>query len=145
MEEMNEMNVAAPCGIFCGACRAFLLNKKDLFEVRGYKQGCIGCRIRFKKCAFIRRDCPALRNKEIDFCYECKSFPCNKLKKLDSTYRERHNVHLIENLKRIKKVGYKKWIKEQEELYACPECTGEICIHDKECYDCGLKINPNKN
>ena len=37
-----------------------------------------------------------------------------------------------------------KWLKEQEALYSCPECGGEICVHDEECYDCGKKHNPNK-
>ena len=37
---MGENNLAAPCGIFCGACRQYLLKKKDLLEKRGYKQGC---------------------------------------------------------------------------------------------------------
>lgn len=139
-----DINLAAPCGIYCGMCRAYLVKKKDQLEQRGFKQGCDGCRIRFKKCAFIRRDCPALLKKEIDFCFECDKFPCQNLKKIDKGYRERWSVSLIENLKRNKEIGVEKWLQEQEELYSCPECKGEICIHDEECYDCGNKINPNK-
>jgi len=51
---------------------------------------------------------------------------------------------MINNLKRIEKIGAENWLKEQEELYSCPQCGGEICVHDAECYDCGKKINPNK-
>ena len=58
-------------------------------------------------------------------------------------YVERWSVSLIENLKRIRKIGADKWLKEQEKLYTCPKCGGEICIHDTECFDCGNKINPN--
>jgi len=140
-----DNNLAAPCGIYCGACRQYLLLKKNLLEERGYKTGCKGCRIRNKKCAFIRRDCALLRNKEISFCYECDEFPCQKLQKIDSQYQEKYYVNLINNLNRIKKIGFEKWLKEQEKLYTCPECGGEICVHDAECYDCGKKINPNKN
>ena len=50
---------------------------------------------------------------------------------------------MTENLKRIEEIGLEKWLQEQKELYTCPECGGEICLHDNECYDCGLKINPN--
>ncbi len=140
-----DINLAAPCGIYCGMCRAFLVKKKDQLEQRGFKQGCDGCRVRFKKCAFIRRDCKPLLKKEIDFCHECDKFPCQNLKKLDEEYRERWSVNLVENLKRIKEIGADKWLVEQKELYTCPECGGEICLHDTECYDCGLKkINPNK-
>ena len=63
---MIDNNLAAPCGIYCGACRQYLLWKKDLLEERGYKIGCKGCRIRNKNCAFIRRYCPALKKKELE-------------------------------------------------------------------------------
>ena len=142
---MVDNNLAAPCGIYCGACRQYLLWKKDLLEERGYKMGCKGCRIRNKNCAFIRRDCPALKKKELDYCYECEQFPCQKLQKIDSLYQERYSVNMVENLKRIEEIGVEQWLQEQKELYTCPECGGEICIHDAECYDCGNKINPNKN
>ncbi|MHA2391614.1 MAG: DUF3795 domain-containing protein [Promethearchaeota archaeon] len=141
---MVENNLAAPCGIYCGACRQYLLWKKDLLEERGYKTGCKGCRIRNKNCAFIRRDCHALKKKELDYCYECEQFPCQKLQIIDSQYQERWSVNLVENLKRNDEIGVEKWLQEQKELYTCPECGGEICIHDTECYDCGKKINPNE-
>jgi hypothetical protein len=140
---MVENNLAAPCGIYCGMCRQYLALKKDLLEEKGLKWGCQGCRIRHKNCTFIRRDCAPLRKNEIAFCYECEKFPCQNLKKIDKIYRERYSVYLIENLKRIKEIGVEKWLQEQKELYRCPECGGEICIHDVECYDCGNKINPN--
>ncbi|MHA2034903.1 MAG: DUF3795 domain-containing protein [Promethearchaeota archaeon] len=140
---MVENNLAAPCGIYCGACRQYLLLKKDLLEARGYKVGCKGCRIRNKNCAFIRRDCSALKKKELDYCYECDQFPCQNLQKIDSQYRERWSVNMIENLKRIKDIGVEQWLQEQKKLYTCPECGGEICVHDTECYDCGNKFNPN--
>jgi hypothetical protein len=139
-----DINLAAPCGLYCGICRQYLVLKKDLFEERGLKQGCKGCRIRHKNCAFIRRDCHALKKDEIDFCYECEKFPCDNLKKLDKGYRERWSVNLIKNLEKIKEVGAEEWLEEQRRLYTCPECGGEICIHDTECYDCGLKYNPNE-
>ncbi|MFX1453947.1 MAG: DUF3795 domain-containing protein [Promethearchaeota archaeon] len=140
---MVDNNLAAPCGIYCGACRQYLLLKKDLLEERGFKVGCRGCRIRNKNCAFIRRDCPALRKKELDYCYECEHFPCQNLQRIDSQYRERWSVNMIENLKRIEEKGVEQWLQEQRKLYTCPGCGGEICIHDTECYDCGNKINPN--
>jgi hypothetical protein len=139
-----ENNLAAPCGIFCGACRQYLLLKKDLLEKRGYKIGCKGCRIRNKNCAFIRRDCQVLRKKEIEFCFECDKFPCQNLKNLDKNYQENYYLSPIVNLKRIKIIGTDKWLQEQEKLYTCLKCDGEICVHDSECFDCGNKLNPNK-
>jgi len=65
--------------------------------------------------------------------------------RLEDIYQERYQVSLIGNQERIKEVGTKIWLQEQQELYTCPECGGEICLHDAECFDCGLKINPKKN
>ncbi|NVM37427.1 MAG: DUF3795 domain-containing protein, partial [Candidatus Lokiarchaeota archaeon] len=124
---MVDNNLAAPCGIYCGACRQYLLWKKDLLEERGYKIGCKGCRIRNKNCAFIRRDCLALRKKELEFCYECENFPCQKLQKLNAYYHEKYSVNMVNNLKKIEEIGVEKWLKEQEEFYTCPNCSGEIC------------------
>lgn len=139
-----ENNLAAPCGMYCGACRSYLLLKKDLLKERGRKSGCKGCRIRNKNCSFIKRDCLMLRKKKIEFCFECDKFPCQNLKNIDSRYQEKYFLSFIGNLKRIKIIGAEKWLQEQEKLYTCPKCNGEICIHDAECFDCGNKLNPNK-
>lgn len=140
---MTSNSLAAPCGIYCGSCRQYLALKKNLLEEKGLKLGCKGCRIRNKNCAFIRRDYSKLKYKEINYCFECVDMPCNNLKKIDDIYMERYSLSLIKNLIRIKEIGEKLWLQEQKKLYTCPECGGEICLHDNECYDCGLKINPN--
>ena len=140
---MYEKNLAAPCGVYCGACRSYLLLKKDLLEERGYKSGCNGCRIRNKKCSYIKRDCALIRKNEIEFCYECNTFPCSNLKRLDEMYSKRYGVSQIKNLKRLQEVGFEQWIQEKEKLYQCLDCGGEICVHDAECFDCGNKLNPN--
>jgi len=139
---MVENNLAAPCGIYCGACRQYLLKKKDILEERGYKQGCDGCRIRNKKCTFFRKNCSKLWKREVEFCYECEEFPCDNYDRLQSIYLERYSVNMIGNLKRIKEIGVKNWLREQKELYTCPECGEEISIHDGECYDCGFGYHP---
>ena len=94
--------------------------------------------------AFIRRDCPKLRKNELEFCFECNNFPCSNLDKLDKTYQKQYQVSLINNLKRNEEIGTEKWLKEQEKLYTCQDCGGQICLNDEECYDCQKKINPNK-
>ena len=112
--------------------------------MRGFKTGCEGCRIRKKNCAMIRRDCSALKRGGLEFCFECGNFPCQNLEILDAKYQEKYFVSIIENLKRIEEIGAAKWLQEQQKLYICPECGGEICLHDEECYDCAMRINPNK-
>ena len=141
---MKDTDLVSRCGLYCGTCRAYLLEKKNLFEEKGYKAGCNGCKIRNKNCAFLKKQCAPLRKGEYEYCSECDEMPCANLKKLDTRYKKGYGVSLIENLKRIREIGDEKWIKEQIELYKCPECGGEICIHDEECFDCGYEYNPNK-
>ncbi len=136
---MSKINIdlIGPCGFYCKSCRHYLARSEGMLQQKGLKQGCEGCRVRDKNCAFIKRDCPSLRKKDIDFCFECKDFPCENLEKLDNRYRTRHHVSLIGNLKRIKKVGVDQWLEEQQAKFKCPKCGGMMSIHDNECYTCG--------
>jgi len=56
-------------------------------------------------------------------------------------YSSRFNVDLVDNLLRIKKIGVKEWLEERENKWRCPVRGGNICVHDRECYDCGYKID----
>jgi len=91
--------------------------------------------------AFIKKDCALIRKQEIEFCFECNNFPCENLIKLDQRHYRDDNLSMIDNLQRIKKIGVKQWLKEQERKWTCQKCGGNICVMDKECYDCGYKID----
>lgn len=137
---LNEINLAGPCGFYCGTCRHYLARSKGLLEERNLKHGCQGCRIQDKKCAWVKKDCVLLRKKQIDFCFECEDFPCDNLKELDQRHVRDDGVSLIGNLLRIKEIGVEKWLEEQEKAWTCPQCSGNLCVIDKQCYDCGYKI-----
>ena len=85
-------------------------------------------------------DPESLRKKELDFCFECQDFPCENLKSLDSEYQSRYKTSLINNLKRIKKIGVDKWIDEQVQLFTCVHCGANTSIHEEKCYFCNQKI-----
>ncbi|MBN2089286.1 DUF3795 domain-containing protein [candidate division KSB1 bacterium] len=136
-----EINLAGPCGFYCGTCRHYLARAKGLLKEKNLKHGCQGCRIQDKKCAWVKRDCALLRKKQIDFCFQCKDFPCANLKKFDQRHRRDDNLSPIDNLLRIKKIGTAQWLQEQADEWSCPQCGGNICIIDRECYDCGYKID----
>ena len=86
------------------------------------KKSCSGCRLEDKQCAFIKKDCKKLSNKEIKYCLECKDFPCENLKELDKRYRSKYEMSMIENLEYIEKNGINKFIKNEEERWKCPGC-----------------------
>ena len=139
-QEISELNLAGPCGFYCGTCRHYLARAKGLLKEKNLKHGCRGCRLQDKNCAFIKKGCALIRKKEIEFCFECKDFPCANLKKLDQRHLRDDNIHMIDNLHRIKKIGAKQWLKEQEDKWSCQKCGGNICVMDRECYDCWSKI-----
>ena len=140
-QKFLEINLAGPCGFYCGTCRHYLARAKGLLKEKNLKHGCQGCRLQDKKCAWVKRDCALLRKKQIAFCYECKDFPCANLKEFDQRHRRDDKLSPIDNLLRIKKIGAEQWLKEQEDKWRCPQCGGNICIIDRECYDCEYKID----
>ncbi|MDG6229396.1 MAG: hypothetical protein QCH96_05470, partial [Candidatus Thermoplasmatota archaeon] len=85
----------------------------------------------------IKKYCKKLTKKEVDYCYQCSDFPCSHLEKIDTLYRERYNMSMIENLEFIRDNGVKEFLKQQEKKYKCPDCNGVICVHNKICYSCG--------
>jgi hypothetical protein len=58
-------------------------------------------------------------DKNIDFCVECKEYPCAELKEFQA--KMPHRIELWDSLKRIKAAGYKAWYTEMIEHYSCPK------------------------
>ena len=129
-----DSELIAPCGMNCAICRSYLLAK------------CTGCRIRNKKCAFIKKRCEdnlKLLKGEVDYCFECQCFPCEALRKLDYNYHERYGMSMIDNLRLIKEKGIHQFILTQNRRYSCPECGHMISVHDQKCLYCGRKYETN--
>lgn len=129
----------APCGMNCGICVAFFG-----YTLKGEKRKhhCSGCRSRNSnslsraRCAFIKEQCDKLAAEQIEYCFECADFPCANLKTLDTRYRNKYGMSMIENLNYIKANGIKQFLKNERKRWKCPECGGTICVHNKTCYVC---------
>jgi len=123
----------APCGMNCGICVAYfgytMTGKKR-------KHACNGCRTRKSRCAFIKQQCGKLATNKIEYCFECEIFPCDFLKVLNSRYRAKYGMSMIENLRQIQAEGIHQFLKNEQERWKCPTCRGVICVHDKKCYAC---------
>lgn len=72
----------------------------------------------------------------IHFCYDCSSFPCNVIKRLDKSYQQRYQVSLIEGAMRLKAVGAHQYLREESEKWQCDDCGGVISLHDRMCSIC---------
>ena len=126
----NTNLLIAPCGMNCTLCYAYQRNKNK----------CPGCRIdaskpisrvicKIKTCKFFGDD-------ENSFCYQCESFPCKNLKKLDKRYRNKYYMSMVDNLEYIRKNGLKKFIRSENIRWACKSCGGSICVHKGACINC---------
>lgn len=131
-----KKELIAPCGMNCCICIAFLREKNK----------CIGCRgsdknkpVTITQCRI--RICSKLNSK---FCYDCKDFPCGKLNHLDKRYRTKYHLSMIENLKAIQTNGIRQFLRQQAEIWKCPDCGKVICCHNGICYSCGLEKLRNK-
>jgi hypothetical protein len=129
----------APCGMNCGVCKAYLAYSRGVPKQKGKVSHCTGCRARDKKCAFIKRDCRKIREKQIRFCYECANMPCERLAKLDAHYSARYDMSMVENQKTIREKGMDEFLKGQAEKYRCPKCGDVVSVHDNKCYACGYQ------
>jgi hypothetical protein len=66
------------------------------------------------------------------------------LKHLDKRYRTKYGMSMIENLENIRGFGIRRFVASESARWACPECGGMICIHNRYCYRCGKSSNKMK-
>jgi len=132
-------DLVAPCGMNCGICKAYLAYSRGVPRKRGEVIHCTGCMARNKNCAFIRKGCEKIRKQQIRFCHECANMPCERLAKLDSQYRVRYGMSMVENLKEMRDKGIDSFLESQHEKYKCPSCGDIVSVHEGRCYQCGYQ------
>jgi hypothetical protein len=136
--EMEE-KLIAPCGMNCGLCANHLAMTHDLNKKGFKKKYCSGCLPRGKNCLFMQKQCDLVGKGLVRFCYECKDFPCRRLKDLDKRYRTKYHLSMIENLELIKKQGIEKFLEKEAAKWQCPECGDAICCHNGLCLNCDIE------
>lgn len=118
-----DKNCIAPCGMNCGVCSIYL---RDTNKCPGCASGrkvnnrCIKCGIKLCK------------KRKGTYCFECDTFPCERLIRLDTRYREKYGMSEIENLKTIRDKGIAYFLKQEEKKWISSE--GTFCVHDKKRY-----------
>lgn len=116
----DRSNLVAPCGIDCGLCELYLARDNDqLFSAlvgKGIPSHLIPC----DGCRTIEGDCPVIAGKcathecvtenELDFCFECDSFPCVMFNPArDKADILPHNLKVF-NLGVIERLGLEEFI-----------------------------------
>jgi len=136
MKNSFSQKLVAPCGMNCNVCSGYLALQNDV-KSRGIRMPyCTGCRPRDKKCAFLKKRCEHLLNHDVQFCYECREYPCKKLRAIDTRYQTFFRMSLLENLTDIKENGMEKFLRTQKEKWRCTTCGGVICCHNGLCFQC---------
>jgi hypothetical protein len=144
MKTAIDPALIAPCGMNCALCSGYLALKNDIKNKGIRLINCPGCRPRNKKCAFLKGHCSKLSKGEVTFCFECASFPCDRLRTIDNRYRSRYRMSMIENLNFIKENGMEKFLEDQEETWKCQNCGELISCHNGLCFNCDLEKLKNK-
>ena len=128
---LGEIPLIAPCGMNCGICRVYL--RKD--------RKCPGCRgddtsklVSCLRCAI--KNCETVKVNRSGFCYECETYPCERLKHLDKRYRTKYKMSMLENLGFIKANGLTAFAAKEKERWRCAKCGGVICVHKGYCLQC---------
>lgn len=129
MPDNIENIMLAPCGVNCMVCYKHLLPKKSC---QGCNQGdgdkpqhCLNC---------SRKNCD--KHEGNIYCFQCKDYPCVRIKSLDKTYSSKYNVNLIQNAQYIKENGMEDFMRKETERWTCPNCGGIISQHDATCSEC---------
>lgn len=78
-----------------------------------------------------------MANGNSGFCFTCDEFPCKLLLHLDKRYRTNYGMSMIENLTDIKNLGIRRFVKNENEKWTCPDCGAMISVHRPYCLACG--------
>lgn len=122
----QERELAAPCGLYCGACPLYKAqSNKELDRKLASRLGlsvkdarCSGCRAYQGLIAVMGEpvcetyECAT--SKGLDFCYQCDDFPCSKLAPYADRASEISHNTKIYNLLLIQKKGIESLTREAD-------------------------------
>jgi hypothetical protein len=134
-KELTMLYLIAPCRMNCGICRVYLRERNTCNGCRGDNQHkahhYITCSI---------KNCDLLTKTTSGFCFDCKKYPCTRLKNLDTRYRLKYRMSMLDNLENIKVEGLEKFTDEEKVRWTCSSCGGMICVHTGYCIHCKKEI-----
>lgn len=111
---MDEIALAAPCGLFCGECEYIDEKCKGCGQVQGKP---------FWAETFGVEVCPlydcSVNRKQIEHCGLCDEFPCETFTSLRDPSLSDEDAEMLlwmrrQNLLKRKEVGTETWLKERE-------------------------------
>ncbi|MBN1678741.1 MAG: DUF3795 domain-containing protein [Anaerolineae bacterium] len=135
MSETDGFIFDGYCGLYCGACPAFLATRRG--ETIDGKQ-CKGCKstVLMGWCA----QCPlkaCAQEKGYDSCAECDSFPCAPMTAFIEDQEYPYHGLVPGDIETIRAIGIPAWLAEQAERWRCPACGTPFAWRMTTCPACG--------
>jgi len=125
-------DLIAPCGMNGRPCRAYGRENNPCRGCHGVddlkSKSAVSCRI---------RNCEPIKAGIVRYCFECQQYPCSALNHLDNRYTTKYGMSVIDNLEKMKHAGMERFIGQEKERWACPQCGEIICVPNVACADCG--------
>lgn len=92
MSYLKKYNGRIPaCGIFCGGCPNYIRTKRC----------CKGAEHNIERCNRCKSFHLCCKDREIEYCYQCSSFPCARFKRFRQNWLK-YGQDMIENQKLLK-------------------------------------------
>ena len=136
--------LAAPCGLYCGACSVYVAYKSNdmklkekvapIFGVTVDQISCEGCFSEklFKYCQTCSiRDCAL--EQDLEGCYQCRDFPCHFIHVFPT---EAGRKIMLRSVSRWRELGTRRWMEEEEKRYHCLNCGHRVLRGAKRCANC---------
>lgn len=156
MIPQEQQNLAAPCGLYCGACSIYVAGRRGDSKrleqiarvmaeylgrpVEGKDLACEGCLS--EVIALQCRDC-VLRacafEKGLTHCAQCSDFPCQRIIAFNNDGM-RHHSEVLDNIRCQWIIGIGAWIEEQKERWRCLHCGCAVDWYASQCPDCGTTL-----
>lgn len=153
----NKEGLVAVCGMYCGACPAYIIThgnddekQKALLKLLEQSlpkpmklkaedlvcDGCLGAGRIFPGCRSCATRSCSIAKQDVARCSDCPDFPCSRIIDKNKAGMYYHG-DVIHNLEQARKIGINKWAKYEEERWQCPKCHSPISWIDTKCLNCG--------
>ncbi len=87
------------CGVFCGGCPVYTRAKNP----------CPGAEINFKRCENCKTFHLCCKERNITYCFQCKTFPCYKFKRFTKSWMQ-YGQNLINNQELLSQIGMDEFL-----------------------------------
>jgi len=150
---MEGRELAAPCGLYCGACSIYVARKRE--DVRTLERiarqmkervgrevtledlACEGCLSEGPIAAYCR-DCvlrACAKDRGVTHCSRCPDFPCQPITDFNNDGMPHHS-EVLANIRMQREVGVDGWLEEQNKRWRCHACNSPVHWYARKCPKC---------